>query len=136
MAQGRKFRKLLGAALMDGMPNGLSRRRRGILKGKSVERRSITLTNTVLDFLAHRHLLRSDNGARTGLSLSKFIQLLKDEYGFYVDESPPNISVPAEQLRKNRNYLERRLRDLGLLVGVNDAEAMKCLRGRFEVKHV
>jgi len=28
--------------------------------------------------------------------------------------------------------LERRLRDLGLLVGVNDAEAMKHLKPRFE----
>jgi hypothetical protein len=29
--------------------------------------------------------------------------------------------------------LERRLRDLGLLMGVNDAEAMKRLRPRFEL---
>jgi hypothetical protein len=28
-------------------------------------------------------------------------------------------------------WLERRLRDLGLLVGVNDAESMKQLRPRF-----
>ena len=30
------------------------------------------------------------------------------------------------------NLLERRLRDLGLLVGVNDAEFMKHLRPRFQ----
>jgi hypothetical protein len=88
--QGGHFRNFFGSALMVGMPNGLSRRRRVPLKGKWVERRSITLTNTVLDFLAHRHLLRSDNGAKTGLSLSKFIRVLKDEYGFYVDESQSN----------------------------------------------
>jgi hypothetical protein len=32
--------------------------------------------------------------------------------------------------------LERRLRDLGLLVGVNDAESMKQLCPRFEVSTV
>jgi len=40
--------------------------------------------------------------------------------------------ISNELLRLNRIVLERRLRDLGLLVGVNDAEAMKCLRPRFD----
>jgi hypothetical protein len=42
------------------------------------------------------------------------------------------LSVSNDLLRENRSLLERRLRDLGLLVGVNDAESMKYLRPRFE----
>ena len=33
------------------------------------------------------------------------------------------MSVPSELLERNRRHLERRLRDLALLVGVNDARA-------------
>ena len=42
------------------------------------------------------------------------------------------MTISNDLLRSNRMVLERRLRDLGLLVGVNDAEAMKRLRPRFE----
>ena len=35
-----------------------------------------------------------------------------------------------------KDWLERRLRDLGLLVGVNDAESMKQLRPRFASEEV
>jgi hypothetical protein len=40
-------------------------------------------------------------------------------------------------LLRNKNWLERRLRDLGLLIGVNDAESMKQLKPRYhgEAKH-
>jgi len=38
----------------------------------------------------------------------------------------------GEPLAAAGTVLERRLRDLGVLVGVNDAEAMKRLRPRFE----
>lgn len=41
------------------------------------------------------------------------------------------MTVSNELLQANRAALERRLRDLGLLVGVNDAESMKRLRPRF-----
>jgi hypothetical protein len=43
------------------------------------------------------------------------------------------MTISNELLRLNRIVLERRLRDLGLLVGVNDAEAMKRLRARFQI---
>jgi hypothetical protein len=43
------------------------------------------------------------------------------------------MTISNELLRANRAILERRLRDLGLLVGVNDAEAMKRLHPRFEL---
>jgi hypothetical protein len=131
---GAHFRKFLDSCLMIDQPHGLGRKRRSRLKDKSVERRSIILTNTVLDFLVHRHLRKAKRGTSANdLSLNGFIQILRARYGFYVDESPPGLSIPSDQLSKNRNYLERRLRDLGLFVGVNDAEAMKRLRHRFKV---
>jgi hypothetical protein len=34
-------------------------------------------------------------------------------------------------LLRNKTYLERRLRDLGLLIGVNDAESMKQLKPHY-----
>ncbi|HSS96572.1 MAG TPA: hypothetical protein VLK33_06075, partial [Terriglobales bacterium] len=131
---GAHFRKFLDSCLMIDQPHGLGRKRRAFLKSKSVERRSIVLTNTVLDFLVHRHLRKAKRGTgASDLSLNGFIRILRERYGFYVDESPPGLSIPSDQLSKNRNYLERRLRDLGLFVGVNDAEAMKRLRPRFKV---
>jgi hypothetical protein len=45
------------------------------------------------------------------------------------------VSVSQELLRENKRWLERRLRDLGLLVGVNDAPSMKQLRPRFQAEH-
>jgi hypothetical protein len=42
------------------------------------------------------------------------------------------MTISNDLLQANRTTLERRLRDLGLLVGVNDAEAMKRLRPRFD----
>lgn len=131
--QGTHFRKFLDSSLMLDQPNGLGKKRRTILKGKSTERRSIVLTNTTIDFLVHRHL-RQSKGKSKSLSLNVFIKILRERYGFFVDEAPPGMSIPDDQLRKNRGYLERRLRDLGLFVGVNDAEAMKRLKQRFEVE--
>jgi len=66
------------------------------------------------------------------LSFRDFVQILRERYGFYVDETPPGATISNELLQRNRSVLERRLRDLGLLMGVNDAEAMKQLRPRFE----
>jgi hypothetical protein len=42
------------------------------------------------------------------------------------------MTISNDLLQANRLVLERRLRDLGLLIGVNDAEAMKRLQPRFE----
>ena len=41
------------------------------------------------------------------------------------------MQVPNDLLQNNRRMLERRLRDLGLLSGVNDAERMKKLKPRY-----
>ena len=95
---------------------------------------SAVLSNTALEFLVHRHLrCNADESRSESLSLPRFIEVLRDRYGIHIDGSPPDLPVPNELLQRNRQYLDRRLRDLGLLVGVNDAEGMKRLRGRFSV---
>ncbi len=126
------FRKSLDSCMMIDEPNGIARKRKTTIKGKMAERRSVVLTNTVLDFLVHRHLRKAKKGTgRAVLSLSRFIDILRDHYGFYIDAAPPGFSIPSEILIRNRIHLERRLRDLGLFIGVNDAESMKRLRQRF-----
>ena len=95
--------------------------------------RSLVFTDSVLDYLVHLHVLPTGNksGCRT-LSFKDFVQVLHERYGFCVDQAPPGMTISNELLRLNRLVLERRLRDLGLLMGVNDAEAMKHLWPRFE----
>lgn len=128
-----KYRGLLDSCLMINEPNGIGRKRVATTGGKRSDQRSIVLTNTSLDFLVHRHLRKHGTSWKV-LSLSEFINILKDSYGFYIDDQPPNMSIPETKLKENRAYLERRLRDLGLLKGVNDAESMKRLYPRFEIK--
>lgn len=131
--------KLLDSALLTGRPNGLAARRAVIRKvaldgvAKRSDLRSLVFTNSVLDYLVHRHVLRTGNksGFRP-LSFKEFAQILHDRYGFCIDQAPPGMTISNELLRLNRLVLERRLRDLGLLMGVNDAEAMKRLEPRFE----
>jgi hypothetical protein len=102
-----------------------------------VDLRAVVLTNPLLDFLVHRHLRKDSKGQPEQiLSLKRFLEILRLHYGLYVDREPPGISVPQDLLRANKLWLESRLRDLGLLVGVNDAESMKQLRARFEVSTV
>ena len=121
-------------------PNGLARKRR-TTSGTQVagsgrrqrEVRSLVFTDAVLDYLVHLHILPS--GGKPGvrpLSLRAFLDAIRSRYGFHVDTAPPGMIVSNDLLRANRMVLECRLRDLGLLVGVNDAEAMKRLRPRFE----
>ncbi len=136
--QGKHYRNTLESALMSNRPNGLAIKRRvaRIEAGtrKSVDMRSIVLTNPVLDFLVHRHLRKDARGKPAKpLSLRQFLDILQKHYGLYVDREPPGMSVPQDLLRENKRWLDRRLRDLSLLVGVNDAESMKQLRARFTV---
>jgi hypothetical protein len=123
---------------MSNRPNGLAFKRRVSRSEagtkKAVDLRSIVLSHAHLDFLVHRHLRRDGEGkAARPLTLRRFLDLLRDRYGLYVDREPPGMSIPQELLRTNKQWLERRLRDLGLLMGVNDAESMKQLRARFIV---
>jgi hypothetical protein len=119
-------------------PNGLAAKRRirqtdPVTGKRTRELRSLVFTDSVLDYLVHLHVLPGGNrpGVRT-LSFKGFIQKLHDRYGFCVDVTPPGMTISNDLLQANRAILERRLRDLGLLVGVNDAEAMKRLHPRFE----
>ena len=136
--QGANFRKALESALMSERPHGLAIKRRVTRTEagtrKSADMRAIVLSNSALDFLVHRHLRKDARGKPPkALSLRQFLDILRSHYGFYVDREPPGMSVPQELLRQNKRWLERRLRDLGLLDGVNDAESMKQLRARFAV---
>ena len=99
------------------------------------EVRSLVITDSVLDYLVHLNLLRSGNkpGIRR-LSLKGFLDTIRLRYGFHVDVAPGAMTISNELLQSNRAILERRLRDLGLLVGVNDAEAMKRLQPRFSLR--
>jgi hypothetical protein len=136
---GQRVISLLDSTLMTDRPNGLASRRSVNRKdvggglGRKREVRSLVFTDSVMDYLVHILVLPTGNktGYRT-LSFNRFIQIIKDRYGFYVDQAPPGLTISNEQLRVNRVVLERRLRDLGLLIGVNDAESMKLLHGRFE----
>ena len=130
---------MIDSTLNIGRPNGLAQKRkttRGTQAAGSGRRqrevRSLVFTDSVLDYLVHLHLLKSGNrpGIRR-LSLRKFLDTIRERYGFHVDAAPPHMSVSNDLLRSNRMILERRLRDLGLFVGVNDAEAMKRLQPRF-----
>lgn len=144
LLQGRKSTQnnvtsLLDSASLMNRPHGLTARRAVIRKGPSSETakkrdlRSVTFTDSVLDYLVHRHVLRNGKHLATRpIALQDFLQLLRERYGFFVDVSPAGHAISNEQLRGNRQTLERRLRDLGLLIGVNDAEAMKYLRPRFD----
>lgn len=137
---GDKLYQALTSALMTDETNGLARRRRISVNSqrKSSQRRildalSFVLTNTALEYLVHRHLRHTGKGRKQkSLSFPDFLNILRERYGFYVDRSPPNMAVPNDALARNRRMLERRLRDLGLLVGVNDAERMKKLRARYQ----
>lgn len=135
----KKFMELLDSSLLTGRPNGLAVKRsttRG-LGGRTTRRkrdvRSLVFTDSVLDYLVHLHLLKSGNKPNVRpLSFRAFLGTLRDRYGLHVDTAPPGLTISNELLQRNRTILERRLRDLGLLVGVNDAEAMKRLKPRFD----
>ena len=129
--------------LQIGRPNALALKRvttRGAGTAGSGRRRrdvrALVLGDSALDYLVHLHLLRSGNaglGLRI-LSLTDFLRKIRERYGFHVDTSPSGTAISNELLQQNLRFLERRLRDLGLLIGVNDAEAMKRLQTRFAPK--
>jgi hypothetical protein len=129
---------LIDSSLMTGRPNGLAAKRSvirtvaGAGTKKKRDVRSVVFTDAVLDHLVHRHVLRNGQAIKSRpVAFSEFLMILTERHGFCVDTSPPGMTVSNELLRENRAVLERRLRDLGLLVGVNDAESMKSLKPRF-----
>ena len=139
--QRSQFKKALESATMTDRPNGLSIKRRVLRTMNGIKRmqdlKAIVLTPPLLDFLVHRHLRNSDQGnARQSLSYQDFLKVLREGYGLYVDRETPGHKIPQELLIRNKAWLERRLRDLGLLIGVNDAESMKQLKPRYEGKKI
>lgn len=129
----------VNSLLLIDMPNGMAQKRkisRKTVTGKAIssDARSIVLTNTMLDYIVHRHLRKAAKRKRQNtLTFIDLLHILRDRYGLYVDESPPGMQISAETLLRNKRILERRLRDLGVLVGVNDAEIMKRLCPRFRI---
>ena len=129
---------MVDSTLNIGRPNGLAQKRRATRGGQADgssrrqrDVRSLVLTDSVLDYLVHLHLLASGNKGIQTLSLKGFLDVIRKRYGFHIDTAPTHMTVSNEILQSNRKILERRLRDLGLFVGVNDAEAMKRLQTRF-----
>ena len=128
---------MVDSILAVGRPNGLAVKRtttRGSGSGTRRRRevRALVFTDSVLDYLVHLHLLPGPKGG-SDANIVSFLDFLRENYGFHVDTPPPGMSISNEVLGRNRAALERRLRDLGLLIGVNDAERMKRLTPRFEV---
>ena len=129
--------KMIDSMLLINRPHGLASKRktRRSVAGIGTRQRDVralVFTDAVLDYLVHLHVLQ--NGNRSGVrafSFKAFMGTLHERYGFAVDVAPPGLDISNDLLQRNRAILERRLRDLGLLVGVNDAEAMKRLRPRF-----
>ena len=141
---GEKIQGCLRSCLMVGESNGLAVERRVQLKAVGTSKksgfvRSILLSDTMLDFLVHRYLREPGEKGLTQehrLSFTEFLTVVREKYGLHVDQAPPGQSISMELLLRNRRILEGRLRDLGLLVGVNDAESMKRLRPRFLARDV
>ena len=132
-----KMLMCMDSSLLINKPNGLASKRKvqqdsdGFGR-KSRDIRSLVFTDSVLDYLVHLHLLKSGNHRETRrLSFKEFLRLINQRYGFCIDEAPQGMMISNDLLQLNRVFLERRLRDLGLLAGVNDAEAMKRLSPRF-----
>jgi len=129
---------MIDSSLLINRPNGIASKRKVIRAAagsarKMREVRSIVFTDALLDHLVHLHVLRNGkSGGYRLLAFAEFLRILHERHGLCVDIAPPGLTVSNDLLRENRSILERRLRDLGLLVGVNDAESMKHLRPRFE----
>ena len=127
-----RFSGFIDSSLLIGRPNGLAAKRKTSRGGRRRDVRCLVLTDPVIEYLVHLHLLRGGNKPDVRrLSFGEFIDALRNRYGFCIDVAPLGMSISNELLQRNRAILERRLRDLGLLAGVNDAEAMKRLRPRF-----
>lgn len=127
----------IDSAGMTSEPHGLLKKRRlsrRLESGKKqrMDVRSLVLSNTLLDTLVHTMLAKRQGR----VSFADFLQLLKSDYGILVDEVPAGIDAEREDLLCNRDILEKRLRDLGLLTGVNDAESMKRLRVRYQAAEI
>lgn len=96
------------------------------------QERSLRMPDSVLETLAHRLLVERSYYSNERLNVRDFITELSNRYGLCIDQID-DFPVDTELLHRNREYFEERLRALGLLEGVNDAENMKRIRLRFKL---
>ncbi|MDE0069129.1 MAG: hypothetical protein OXO48_05405 [Caldilineaceae bacterium] len=133
----RNMMRMIDSTLLIDQPHGLASKRTTTRNstgtGKRRDTRSFVFTDSVLDYLVHLHVLPSGHKLGTRpLSFKAFMDTLRQRYGLTVDMAPDGMDISNDLLQANRAILERRLRALGLLIGVNDAEAMKRLVPRFQ----
>ena len=130
MQQRQQYVKTLDSSMGTARVTGLANRRRTPRRGLS---RSAVMHTPMLDYLVHLHLAPQIAGRSTHhLSLRGFLDTIRTRHGICIDRAPDGTSIASEQLVANKALLEARLRDLGLLVSVNDAEDLKTLRSRYE----
>ncbi len=133
--QSAKWFELLDACFLCNHPCGLMMKPAAAGSRVRRETRHPILTDTMLDYLVHlwvAHQLREKQPP----TVEEFFRWLRNRYGLYVHEPlPSQAPVPATLLRKNRQWTEDRLRDLGLFVSVSDAESGKRLLARFPTAH-
>jgi hypothetical protein len=91
--------KVLDSSLMPNRPNGIAFKRRVSRSEagtrKAVDLRSIVLSHALLDFLVHRHLRKDGEGkSARPLTLRRFLDILRDHYGLYVDREPRGCPFP------------------------------------------
>ena len=95
-------------------------------------------TRSDLEALVHTLTLRRKSPVQSYRpSIREFLRDLKDDYGIYIHELPPQLDPyggPASLREANLNALKDRLRMLGLFQAVSDAEAMQRVQGRYPVK--
>ncbi|OYT73418.1 MAG: hypothetical protein CFK52_02295 [Chloracidobacterium sp. CP2_5A] len=131
--QAGKWLELFDSCLLCDHPRGLAVKRAAAGARKPARDQRLTpLTDGVLDYLAHLWVARAERAASPA-TLAGFLDALRDNYGFCVAASPDGATLSSKLLDQNRQRLEARLRDLGLLASVSDAEAMKLIQARFPV---
>ena len=126
--QQKHYLETLNSSMGAARATGLVARRR---IGRAGYARSVVLHTPMIDYLVHRHLVSEPGDRLRQLSLKNFLYRLRTRHGLWIDQAPPGTDVPSDLLRRNKELFEARLRDLGLLVTVNDAETMKSLRERY-----
>jgi hypothetical protein len=128
--QRQQYVKTLDSSLGAARVTGLASRRRTPRDGYA---RSAVMHTPMLDYLVHLHLApRIASRSPDHLSLRQFLNTIRERHGLCIDRAPGGMRITAELLSANKSLLEARLRDLGLLVSVNDAESLKTLRSRYE----
>ena len=112
--------KMVDSILLTDRPNGLAIKRSLIRKvgpsngAKKRDVRSLVLTDAVLEYLVHLHLLPAGNkSGHRPLSFKDFVSALCKRYGFCIEVAPPGMTISNELLQENRARLERRLRVSG-----------------------